>query len=325
MADEAVASLGEDDLTLPFQVEALDVRGRVVRLGPAIDAILKRHAYPDPVARLLGEAAALTVLIGASLKFDGRLTFQTSSDGPVSMLVVDFIAPGSLRATARYDEDALAAAGAGGKAGALHAPELLGKGYLALTVDQGPNMSRYQGVVALDGESLEAAARAYFMQSEQIPTLMRLAVGENVGAGGERHWRAGGLLLQFLPDDPARIARSDLPAGDDPAGTPPAEPDHDDAWVEAEALAATVADDELLDPKLGAKALLYRLFHERGATVFEPAPIEECCLCSADRLKGIFTRFTDEERRSMVVDDKVEATCEFCGRRYVFTAEEIGA
>ena len=195
---------GNDDLVLPFAVEPLDVRGRVVRLGASLDTILARHGYPDPVARVLGEAAALTAMLGASLKLEGRFQLQTKTDGVIDMVVVDFDAPDSVRATARFDKERLAALGSG----SLRSADLLGSGYLAMTIDQGNERSRYQGVVALDGQGFEEAAHQYFRQSEQIPTRVRLAVAEQFEAG--RHaYRAGGLLIQFLPTSrPATAPRA---------------------------------------------------------------------------------------------------------------------
>src|SRR4051812_15107645 len=159
-----------DDAVLPFEVAALDLRGRLTRLGPALDRLLDKHNYPAPVAKLLGEAIVLTTLLGSSLKFDGRFILQTQTDGPVSLMIVDFQAPDRMRAYARFDAARLVAGQTTG--------ELLGKGHLAMTVDQGPDMSRYQGLVALDGGTLEDAAHEYFLRSEQIPTKVRLAVGE---------------------------------------------------------------------------------------------------------------------------------------------------
>src|SRR4030081_1467373 len=176
-----------DDAVLPFEVDALDLRGRLTRLGPALDDILNKHYYPPAVGKLLGEAIVLTTLLGSSLKFDGRFILQTQTDGPVSFLIVDFQAPDRLRAYARFDATRL-------KNGQDSAA-LLGKGHLAMTIDQGPDMSRYQGLVALEGGNLEDAAHEYFLRSEQIPTRVRLAVGEEWRGGGEgpRHrWRAGG-------------------------------------------------------------------------------------------------------------------------------------
>ena len=315
---------GEDDRVLPFAVEALDVRGRAVRLGPAIDTIITRHGYPDAVARLLGEAAALTVLLGASLKFEGRLQLQTKSDGPVERVVVDFEAPDRIRATASFDAARVAALGQP-KPGAL-----LGHGHLALTIDQGPQFNRYQGVVALEGEGLEEAAHQYFRQSEQIPTRVRLAVAEQFEDG--RHaWRAGGLLVQFLPDSPERVRQADLPPGDRPhgAGVSAAEaeaPAEDDAWTEARSLVETVEDHELVDPAVSSERLLYRLFHERGVRVFAAEPVREACRCSEARVLEMIRRFSDDDRRHMVGDDgRIRITCEFCSRKYDLDPAEVEA
>jgi molecular chaperone Hsp33 len=319
------------DLVLPFAVGPLDVRGRVVRLGPAVDAMLSRHAYPPAVSRLLGEAVALTALLAASLKFEGRFTLQTSTDGPVDLIVVDFATPDGLRAYARFDAERVAEAAAGEPRGL--GGRLLGKGHLAMTVDQGTAASRYQGIVPLDGDGLEAAAHRYFEQSEQIPTRVRLAVAEVMsrrpGETPAHAWRAGGILVQFLPDAPDRLARRDLDPGDRPAGADePADLDtggvsEDDAWVEARALVDTVEDLELTDPDVTPERLLYRLFHERGVRVFEPQPMADRCRCSRERVFGMLKGFTPEERAEMVVDGAIEVTCEFCSTRYHFAAEEV--
>src|SRR5246127_5018331 len=187
----APSAVPVDDAVLPFEVDALDLRGRLTKLGPALDEILTKHDYPASVGKLLAEAIVLTTLLGSSLKFDGRFILQTQTDGPVSFLIVDFQSPDRLRAYARYDESRLRR---GMDSGAL-----LGRGHLAMTIDQGADMSRYQGLVALDGGGLEAAAHEYFLRSEQIPTRVRIAVGEEWrgGEGGKHRWGAGGLLMQF--------------------------------------------------------------------------------------------------------------------------------
>jgi molecular chaperone Hsp33 len=315
---------GVDDLALPFAVEALDVRGRVVRLGSAIDTILARHGYPDAVARLIGEAAALTVLLGSSLKFEGRFQLQTKSDGPVDLLVIDFDAPDRLRAMARFDADRLAAL----EPGSRKAPDLLGRGHLAMTIDQGSERSRYQGVVALEGQSLEEAAHQYFRQSEQIPTRVRLAVAEQF-EGGRRAYRAGGLITQFLPSSPARMRQADLPPGDIPESHPShdrVEPAEDDAWVEAKALIETIEDHELVDPSVSSERLLYRLFHERGVRVFEGQAVHEACRCSHERIMTMMRRFSPQDRRDMVGDDgRIRITCEFCSRVYDLDPADVEA
>ena len=317
---------GVDDLVLPFAVEGLDVRGGVVRLGPALDTILGRHDYPDAVARVVGEAAALTVLLGASLKFEGSFQLQTRSDGPVEMLVVDFDAPDRLRAFARFDQERVAGLGPG--LGAARSAELLGQGVLAMTIDQGSETSRYQGVVALEGQGLEEAAHQYFRQSEQIPTRVRLAVAEQFTGGGHAY-RAGGLMIQFLPSSPERARQADLDPGDIPEGhaaRDSAPLGEDDAWIEAKALVDTVEDHELVDPSVASERLLFRLFHERGVRVFEGQGVREACRCSRDRIMAMMRGFNQKDRRDMVGDNgRIEVTCEFCSRKYDLDPVEVEA
>jgi molecular chaperone Hsp33 len=314
-----------DDIILPFEVAALDLRGRVVRLGPAVDTILAGHDYPAPVAKLVGEAIVLAGLLGSALKFEGRFILQTQTDGPVQMLVVDYRTPGGVRAYARFDADRVAAAVAAGNAGP---GALLGKGHLAMTVDQGNEMSRYQGLVALDGGTLEDAAHEYFTRSEQIPTRVRLAVAEELRAaegGARHHWRAGGMLLQFLPKAPERARQADLDPGDAPEGAPTHEVAEDDAWVEGRSLIATVEDLELVDPELSSERLLYRLFHEPGVRVFEAVPVAPKCSCSRDSVETMLKNFSQDDRDHMVEDGRIKVTCEFCSTSYVFAPGEVEA
>src|SRR5438067_3367876 len=317
------AATSADDTILPFKVEALDLRGRVVRFGPAIDAILSRHSYPAPVAKLLGEGIVLTVLLGSTLKFEGRFILQTQSDGPVRMLVIDYTTPGKVRGCARFDSARVATAIA---AGAADAGALLGRGHLAMTIDQGPDTARYQGIVALEGKGLEHAAHEYFLRSEQIPTRVRLAVAEELraGADGARHrWRAGGLLLQFLPQSPERVQRADLDPGDVPEGIELPTAPEDDAWVEGRARVASVEDLELLDPDTSAELLLYRLFNERGVRVFRSRDLEAQCSCSRERVERMLRSFPQDDRDHMVENGKITVTCEICNSTYVFEPLEV--
>jgi molecular chaperone Hsp33 len=313
----------DDDTILPFEVAALDLRGRVVRLGSALDDILGRHGYPAPISKLLGEAIVLTALLGSSLKFDGRFILQTKTDGPVHMIVVDYRSPGKMRACAQFDSRHFAA---NGEKPAGPATSLLGCGHLAMTIDQGPEMSRYQGLVALTGDSLEDAAHEYFQRSEQIPTRVRLAVAEELRAGedGPRHrWRAGGMLLQFLPEKLERMRGPDLDPGDAPEGTPPHVVPVDDAWVEGQSLIATVEDIELLDPDLSSERLLYRLFHEHGVRVFKASDVEARCSCSRDTVTNMLKSFPKNDRDDMIHDGVIAVTCEFCNTQYVFAPAEV--
>ncbi|KQV84044.1 Hsp33 family molecular chaperone [Rhizobium sp. Root1220] len=326
MAETATA-LGEfdfagDDHVVPFQVEGLDVRGRAVQLGPMLDTILERHNYPAPVARLLAEVVVLTVLLGTSLKFDGKFTVQTKGDGPVDLLVADFSTPENVRAYARFDQSLLEKAIA---AGETEPEQLLGSGMLAFTIDQGKFSQPYQGIVALDGATLEDIAGTYFRQSEQIPTRVRLAAAELFDrdeAGKPRHrWRAGGLVAQFLPEAPERMRPADLHGGD--GDTSPRRHNEDDAWSEARSLVETIDADELTDPLVGTERLLFRLFHERGVRVYEPRAVFDRCSCSREKIKGVLKGFSAEEIDASQEDGQIAVTCEFCSTTYRFAAEEI--
>jgi molecular chaperone Hsp33 len=314
----APSAVPVDDAVLPFEVDAIDLRGRLTRLGPALDDILSKHDYPPAVGKLLGEAIVLTTLLGSSLKFNGRFILQTQTDGPVSFLIVDFQAPDRLRAYARFDAKRLT--------GDQDSGALLGNGHLAMTIDQGPDMSRYQGLVALEGGNLEDAAHEYFLRSEQIPTRVRLAVGEEWrgGEGPRRHWRGGGMVLQFLPKAPERARQADLHPGDAPEGAVTHTVAEDDAWIEGQSLISTVEDVELIDPDLSGERLLYRLFHERGVRVFAPLPLRAQCSCSREAVSSMLASFAPNDRADMVKDGKVVVTCEFCSSVYQFTPQEAG-
>jgi molecular chaperone Hsp33 len=307
------------DAVRPFAVEGLDVRGRSVALGPILQKILGRHDYPEPVSRLLAEAIVLTSLLGTSLKFDGRFTLQTQTQGPVSMLVVDFETPDAIRACATFDAERVVGLI---DAGAATPEALLGHGHLAMTIDQGKHMQRYQGLVELNGISLEEVARRYFERSEQIPTEVRLAVGElytrQDGDAPVKSWTGGGLLIQFLPEAPERMRQADIDPGDAPEGAVRHFIDEDDAWVEAKALVDTVKDVELTDPEVSVETLLYRLFHERGVRLFDAQPIADKCRCSRDKVANVLANFSADEVEAVTVDGKIVVTCEFCSTAYEF-------
>jgi molecular chaperone Hsp33 len=285
-------------------MEGQAVRGRIVRFGPAIDEILTRHDYPEPVANLLGEAAALAALVGASLKFEGRLIVQAQGDGPVSFAVVDYDTSGSLRGYCRFDADKVAAVSSGfARPGAK---TLLGHGVFTMTIDQGPDMERYQGIIPIEGETLALCAEHYFAQSEQTPTRLRVAVGQADTGEGPK-WRAGGILTQNIAEDLARGSTRD-------------------AWETAQALLLSVGDDELIDPQLPAETLLYRLFHETGVRLFTPLPLTAFCRCSEERIMAVLTSFSPEERQGMVEPDgRIRVTCEYCSRQYAFAPEAVRA
>lgn len=315
-----------DDRIVPFQVSPLEVRGRAVQLDPMLTSILERHAYPDAVSKLLGEVIVLTVLLGTSLKFEGRFTVQTQTDGPVSLLVVDFKTPDAVRAYASFDDERLADAVKNSDA----TPEqLLGRGILAMTIDQGSHMQRYQGIVELDGSSLEEVAQAYFRQSEQIPTHVRMAVAEHIvpadeGEGSRRNWRAGGVMVQFLPESADRLTLRDLPGGDAPEGAElPVSEERDDLWLEARALVETVSDDELTDPEIGSERLLFRLFHEHGVHIYEGPAIADKCSCNREKIIGVLKTLSAEELEESWQDGEISSACEFCSSSYVITRKDL--
>jgi molecular chaperone Hsp33 len=305
--------MSSDDTVLPFEVKPLGIRGRVIRLGPVIDDVLARHDYPAPVAKLLAQSVALAALLGSTLKFHGKFIMQTKTDGPVSMLVADFASPNGVRGVARFDAARLAALGPDASE-----EDLLGDGYLAMTVDQGEDMERYQGIVPLNATTLADAAHMYFMQSEQIPTRLALAAGPMRLRGDKgEHWRAGAILVQHLPREGGKPAY--FPGGDAPEGVD--EPEEDDDWVKAKILLDTAEDHELLDPTLSSEDLLYRLYHEDGVTVYDSHVLQRHCTCSLETVEAMIKNFAPDDRAAMVKDGVIEVTCEFCSTPYRFAPD----
>ena len=293
-----------DDIVGAFQIEGEPVRGRVVRLGPAVDEILRAHAYPDPVANLLGEACALAALVGSNLKFDGRLIVQAQGSGPVRYVVADYDTSGGLRGYCRYDAEEVAAVSEGFQRPG--ARTLLGDGVFIMTIDQGADMDRYQGVTAIEGETLALCAEQYFAQSEQTPTRVLLAVGQAEAAHGFA-WRAGGVLIQNIAEDETRGST-------------------EEAWSRTQILFETIGEDELVDPELPSNILLWRLFHEDGVRVFGSQPLRAFCRCSQERIEAVLRSFQAEERADMVEPDgKIHVTCEYCSRIYAVAPADLGA
>jgi molecular chaperone Hsp33 len=300
-----------DDLVQPFQIDPFALRGRLVRLGPAIDRILSQHAYPEPVAAMLGEAITLAVVLAGALKYDGIFTLQTKGDGPIRLIVADVSTDGALRGYAQYDEAKLDAFGDDAEPAARSVSRLLGAGYIAFTVDQGEDTDRYQGIVELSGATLADCAQHYFRQSEQIQAGIKLAVARTAtdptGAGGA--WRAGGLMLQRVPPEGGYGVIAD---------------DVEDGWRRAMVLMSSATEKELVDPGLSPHRLLFRLFHEDGVRVFDTHPLEARCRCSRRRIETILRAFPADELDDMRKELVTTVTCEFCSRRYTFDADEIG-
>ncbi len=284
-----------DDLIQTFQLELSNLRGRILRMGPVLDGLLKRHPYPAPVIRLTGEVACIALILSSMLKYEGVFTLQLQGDGLVSMVVADVTRHGVVRACAKYRNDV-----------EIHPVSnpllLMGKGYMAFTVDQGEDTERYQGIVALSGDSFQDLVQHYFAQSEQITTGIRFAMAQNAKGS----WRAGAIMLQRLPEDDRDTAEA-----------------QEDDWRRAITLLQSCTDNELLSPALPHNDLLFRLFHEEGVRVYDPIPVQDQCRCSRERAENIMHIMSPEERQEMVVEGKIIVTCEFCNRKYELDAREM--
>lgn len=295
---------GSSDLIVPFQLAGGAVRGRVVRLGPALDTILGGHTYPAVVSRLLAETLALAATLAGSLKYDGIFTLQAQGNGPVSLLLADVSSDGALRAYARYDAERLAAVAADDET----VPTLLGTGYLAFTVDQGPKTDRYQGIVELSGTTLGECAKLYFRQSEQLDTEVMVAARQPAADIG---WVAGAIMIQRMP------------------GSQPGAPilTHDEsleAWRTATILLGSLTEAELLDAALPIRQVAHRLFHAEGLQAWEARALEARCRCSLPKIASALRSIPRDEIASLKDDNgQVTVTCEFCRTSYAFDEEAL--
>lgn len=329
MADEGFIASNpvspDDDKVVHFRTIKSGVNGRLVRLSTSADTIITRHGAPLGVSEILGQALALVSMMGTAMKFDGKLILQTKTDGLLDFLVVDYQTPGSIRGYVRYDKARLSSAET--SKSSRDPAKLFGNGYLAMTVDQGSDMDRYQGVVELQGTGLAEAAATYFRQSEQLPTYLKLAVAQHFTAADEQTparwmWRACGLMLQYV----ASAGGKDLSKPTEENIEPDLAGDDDENWTRARLLAETIEDHELLDPELSADELLYRLFHEEGVTVFDRAPVTVYCRCSRDKVHAFLSSFGGEQLADMQTPDGgVSVTCEFCNTVYSFSIAEISS
>jgi molecular chaperone Hsp33 len=292
-----IAPLAGADFVRPFQIEALGIRGRAVRLSQAVDEIVHKHAYPAPVARLLTEMLTVAAALASALKYEGVFTLQTKSEGAVRLMVVDVTSTGAMRGYAQFDADAVAALPADASL-----PRLLGGGYLAFTVDQGEDTDRYQGIVELIGADLVECVQHYFQQSEQLKAGFKLAVIQQNG-----RWHSGVIMLQRLPREEQSSA---------------AEID-DEAWRRAMTLLASCTAKELLDESLPIDDLLYRLFHEDGVRVFKGQSLRAQCRCSRERVGSVLRSLPRDELKELEIDGALEVTCEFCNSKYSFTLADL--
>ena len=294
-----------EDFVAGFSPQGLPVRGRVIRLSEGtISPILKRHAYPDHLAEILGEAVMLSALVGSGMKFQGKVLAQAEGDGPTSMLVGEYTKTGGLRGYARHEPERWAWLDKVNKGGKPHMTQLFGATSLLgqIIVYNNTELKPYQGIVPLAKGSLAECAEDYFRQSEQVETRLRLAVKKDASGG----WRAGGMMIQKI-------------AGDEARG------DTEEGWREAEALFSTLTLDELTDPALPATDLVYRLFHEGGVAMEPDAQVlDDVCTCNRERLVGTLQGMADESLREMVEPDgTLKVDCQFCSRTYTIGIEEV--
>ena len=279
---------------VPFRLRDRPVRGRLVRLGPLAHALLTRHENSAGVTVLLGQALALTAGLAAALKFRGSFSLQAKGEGPVTMLLADCTDTGALRGYARADAERLAdLEGAGA---------MLGKGYLAFTCDQGPDMDRYQGIVPIEGDTLAAMSDTYFRTSEQLRTHVHLAAAETPAG-----WRAAAFIMERVAAD----------------GGIDAPEDAEEAWRTALALAGTLSDAELLDDALPPERLLHRLFHAEGLVVDQARALSYGCRCSRAKLAGVLEGFAPEDLDHMAEQGTITMTCEFCNVGFKFERDEM--
>lgn len=292
-------TLPVSDFCARFVIENQPVHGRLVRLGDSLNAILKAHDYPPDVAQLLGEACLLAVLVGTSLKFEGRLILQAQGQGAVRYVVADYDTTGGVRGFCRFDaaevEDLVVANAK--SFSKLGAKTLLGGGTFIMTLDPKETGERYQGITPIEGESLAHCAEQYFAQSEQIPTQVMLALSLTEGDDGPS-WQGGGAMIQALAEDEAR--------GETREG-----------FNHVRALFATLGEDELCDFDLSIDKLLFRLFHEDGVRLYAPTDIYKLCRCSQERVETLVRSFSDAERADMIeADGQVHITCEYCSKTF---------
>lgn len=296
------------DTCVSFHINNGAFRGRLVRLDQVVNTILSKHEYPRPVSAILAEATALGVLLASTLKYEGLFTLQTQSNGPVSMIVVDVTSDGKVRACARFDETRLAKSQELRKTvGEIEpAPHLMGEGYLAFTVDQGPDTELYQGVVDLQGKTLSECALRYFKQSEQIDTDLQLFF--RAPEGDSETWNAAGIFIQKLPELGGKI-----------------DPDVDlsESWNEAKIFMESLTADEIFDNSLSTEDILHRLYHSSGLVISGQKDYRFGCHCSREKLQSTLSGFKAEEIESLCDKGKIAATCQFCSEKYLFDKGEI--
>ena len=317
------STIAWDDTVLPFQLDRTDTRGRVARLDGVLQQVLSQHDYPPAIEALIAEAALLTALIGQTIKLRWKLSLQVRGDGPARLIATDYYgptedgAPARIRAYASYDEERHDPTG--------DAFSQIGRGYFAILIDQGQGMTPYQGITPIAGGSLAACAETYFAQSEQLPTRFAISFGQSETPGGELHWRAGGMMLQQMPE--ASPGASEGGSGEDGLLQADDILDGDEAenWNHVNVLLDTAEEVELIGPSVQPTELLVRLFHEDAPRVFDAQPVEFGCTCSADRVRESLSIYSAKDIAHMTTDEGiVTADCQFCGAHYEFDPKTLG-
>ncbi len=295
----------EDNIILPFQLQESGLRGRFVRLGSALNDILKLHDYPDAVSHMVADTVTLTTALSSMLKYEGIFTLQTSSKGAVKTLVSDIQTNGAIRGCATFDKDNLKdIKKSDGAYDGYKLNDLTGEGYIAFTVDQGAHTERYQGIVALEGETLQEAIAHYFEQSEQLRTSLYVASRYTDG-----EWRSGALMLQYLPDDHADNV-------DVVAFNEKSESERKEDWHRSKTLLQTCTDDEILDMDLHPHELLRRLFHEEGVIAYDTKPVHHECRCSKEKVEDVVAGLSEDDKSHAAQNGEIKMTCEFCSKTY---------
>lgn len=289
----------ENHLT-PFMLEGGHVRGRVVRLGAVANTILARYDYPPAVMRMLGELLVVAAMLSANLKQEGIFTIQIRGNGLIPLVVVDAVFGGGMRGYAELPPGAAESIAQLGDDAPPRA--LVGQGaYLAITLDPGVGMQRYQGIVGLEGDSIADALISYFTHSEQLDVELKLVVRQTAPCA------AAGMMIERMPEATGAATESNR-----------------EAWRYAKAIFATVKTQELLDPLLDAPTLLYRLFHEEGAWVYDASALSVGCRCSRERIEQMLLGMSAADRLDMLVDGAASVHCQFCNKSEFFTPAQLG-
>jgi molecular chaperone Hsp33 len=316
--------LAWDDTVLPFQLDTSDIRGRLARLDGVLDEVLAQHNYPPVVEAMVAEAALLTALIGQTIKLRWKLSLQIRGDGPLRLIATDYYGPSEdgepakLRAYASYDDEALD----------LDADPFaqIGKGFFAILIDQGDDMTPYQGITPLAGGSLAACAQTYFAQSEQLPTRFHLTYGRAQEPGAAESWRAGGIMLQHMPKASPLMAQDG--ASGEKGLLQPEDILQDEAaenWQRVNILLDTVEEIEMIGPQVSPTDLLVRLFHEESPIAYDAQPIKFGCTCSEDKVRQSMSIYSTRDLAHMTTDEgTLTADCQFCGAHYVLDPTTLG-